>query len=206
MEENEKKKKGDLWRNFVLEQYRQAWVQRQREANVQLQLLAIGNTVLGGILIAGISVKDVLVSTMLSAAAIPVCFFLYVAYRKHVYFEDLFSENIEALERQIGGVKHLQYDTYPHKDSSLHYIVRYPTKIGLERVTPHTVMYTLLFVYMAASHLMLFRFGCKLLPKIYIIPLILIILPVSYSLTLLLRNPARIGEVKTKESTGIKSE
>jgi hypothetical protein len=198
--EEQKKGSRNLQRDFLLEQYRQAWSQRQREANVQMQLLGIGNTVLAGMLIAAISVNDVLVSTVLSAAAIPICFFLYVAYRKQVYFEDLFSENIEAIERQAGGVKHLQYDTYPHKDASLHYVVRYPKKTSLERVIPHTVMYTLLCMYAAAAHLMLYRSGSKLLPQWSIIALVLVILPACYTLTFLLRRPARIGETQTKGS------
>lgn len=194
------KASGDLQRDLLLEQYRQAWTERQREANVQLQLLAIGNTVLGGMMIAAVSVRDVLVSTVLCGAAIPICFFLYVAYRKHVYFEDLFSENIEAIERHVGDVKHVQYDTYPHKEASAHYIVRQPRKGSLERVTPHTVMYVLLLMYAAASHLMLYRFGSKLLPQWVVVPLVVAILPVSYGLTFLLGNPARIGETKGEES------
>jgi hypothetical protein len=193
---------SELQSRLLLEQYRQAWIQRQREGNVQLQLLAIGNTILGGMLIAAMSVDDILVSALLCGAAIPVCFFLYVAYRKHAYFEDLFSENIEAIERRVGDVKHLQYDTYPHKEASAHYVVRYPKKRGVQMVTSRTVMYVLLLMYAGASHLILYRFASQLLPQWVVFPLVLAILPLSYGLAHLLGNPARIGETKTEESNG----
>jgi hypothetical protein len=190
--------KNTITKEFLLEQYKQAFEQRARDVSLQWQLFGIGNTVLGGILFAALSSQDIMVSTILTGLAIPLCFFIYVAYRKEIYFEDLYSENIEAIEKEVGGLKHIQYDTIPHKELNTYFITRRPKKWSVERVTIHTVMTILLGMYTLASLVLFYVFGSKVISQPIMIFLVICALPFLYVITVIFDNPKRIGETFSK--------
>lgn len=166
--------------NIILEQYKQAHNDRAKSADRQWQLISYGNALLGGLVVAAITSKNLETSLFLSGIAIPVCLLIFIAYRKYVYFENLAGETIEAIEEYVDGVLHVQYDTVPQKKHSLYYIVRYPKPFRPEQISMHTVM-NLLFVMYNILALGLFAYFAKGIINIKIlVPIIIIILPALY--------------------------
>ena len=172
--------------NIILEQYKQVHNDRAKSAQHQWQLISYGNAVLGGLLVAAITSKEPETSLFLSGIALPVCFFIFIAYRKYVYFENLASETIEAIEESVDGVLHVQYDTVPQKENDLYYVSRYPKPGRPEQISMHTVM-NILFITYNILTLGLFAYFAKgIIPLRILIPIIIIILPVLYLLAFIM--------------------
>lgn len=184
-----------LYQDFLLEQYRQVHEQRSREVTLQWQLLGIGNTLLAGLIYAALTNSNPTISAILSGIAIPICFYIYVAYRKQVYFEDLFSDNIDAIEREITGLRHVQYDTFPQKEPSLYYIVKKPRKWSVEEISIHTVMTLVFGIFVVLSMALFYFFGSQIVSQPISIGLTFGIVPFFFILTLIVNRNTRIGSI-----------
>jgi hypothetical protein len=154
----------------------------------------------GGVLVAAITTSSITTSLVLSSFAIPICFFLLIAYRKEVYFENIASESIEAIEAN-GGVKHIQYDTFPQKSDAANYVTHYPKRGSMEHMSIHTIMTVLLMTYnlvaagafvCSASKSLLFYASIGIAVGAY---------PVLYCLSLLMNKGNRIGQSFRATST-----
>jgi ABC-type multidrug transport system fused ATPase/permease subunit len=192
MSEIEQTQKDVTFRQeIILEQYRQAHEQRARDADIQWKVMGLGNTLVGGILIAALTNDNTIVSMFLSFAAIPISFYIYIAYRKGLYFENMYSENIEAMESYIGKLKHVQYDSLPQSDDNKYYVTVKPRKWSVERFSQYTIMTILTASFTLGAMIMFFYFGRYVLLTWALILIIVIIFPFLYFLTMLLNTTTR---------------
>lgn len=184
---------GDKY-EFTLEQYRQAFEQRARNAGNQWRLLTLGTSALGGLLVFTLSTQDPVIATYLAALAVPLSLFLYIAYRKQVYFEDMYGESIEAIEKSIENMLHVQYDTVPHQPQDTFYITRQPKKFSAEIITLHTVFNVFMFILMLSSALFLYVQLKYLILWQYALAIAVLAHPILYIVVQLLNTTKRIGK------------
>ena len=176
-----------------LEQYKQAYAERSRSSHQQWQMIGLGNPLVGGVLVAAIAATSTTTSLLLSCFVVPICFFFLVAYRKEVYFENLSSENIEAIEAEF-DVKHVQYDTFPQNPKDDHYITRQPRRWQIESISLHTIMTILLLFYNIVAAGSFIYFAGKALSFAFSIPACLLIYPCLYFLSFLMNKEKRIEQ------------
>jgi Na+/melibiose symporter-like transporter len=176
-----------------LEQYKQAHAERARCTHQQWQMIGVGNPLVAGVLVAAFASPSLTTSVVLSSFSIPICLFLFIAYRKEVYFENLASENIEAIEAE-SGVKHMQYDTFPQKPGATHYVTHHPKRWRVESLSVHTLMTVLLLLYNVVASAAFVHFAGRILSLYASVGIALGAYPSLYGLLLLLNRGERIEQ------------
>jgi len=156
-------------------------------------MIGFGNPLVAGVLVAAFASPTLVTSVVLSSFSIPICLFLLIAYRKEVYFENLASENIEAIEAE-SGVKHMQYDTFPQKPSAAHYVTHHPKRWRLESLSVHTLMTVLLIIYNIVATAAFVHFAGRIFSLYASVGIALGAYPSLYGLLLLLNRGERIEQ------------
>jgi hypothetical protein len=184
---------AEMKEQIQLEQYKQAHAERVRSTHQQWQMIGVGNPLVGGVLVAAFASSSLVTSVVLSSFSIPICFFLLIAYRKEVYFENLASENIEAIEAE-SGVKHIQYDTFPQKPDAAHYLTHHPKRWCAESLSIHTLMTILLLIYNVVAVGAFVHFAGRIIVLHTSVGIALVAYPALYALLHLLNGGERIEQ------------
>lgn len=200
----EKNKQKTIREELILEQYSQAHDQRARDSALQFQLLAIGNTVIGGLFLAIFSVNTELldlaslsnypsnvfhsrdlISLILSLVAVLFAFFISLAYLKQLYFEELYIRTIERIENE-NHVKHVQYDTYGEAKGGKYYVNFQPKKGRLVSFSFNTIMIYPFGIYLISAVISFGYFGVRLTENTNFIYVAILLLPFLYIFTSIL--------------------
>lgn len=150
---------ADLKAKLIIEQYKQLHNDILDSSRIRWQIIGLGSTLLVTLLATANSTLNIASASILSGLAIPISLLLFVAYRKEAYFENLYNETMEEIERRY-GILHVQRDTLPQKEADLHYLIRLPIKRSLESLSSYTIFLALLLMFhTVATVSFLYYFG-----------------------------------------------